>query len=305
MRSRKPASSSPLRSNNRSTRGIALVAVLWAVMLLALMAQSFTTDVRTGTQLTQNLVANAEARALADAAVHAAIGRLLSERSDANRAYDGSPYRTNIGGAEVDIAVQDENGKIDLKSALTSERYLLERVIMWAGLTSDSSRAVVDAIADWQDPDSLRRLNGAEESDYRQTNRGYGPKNHSFDSIEELRLVLGITPTLFERIRPAITVYSPGRGFDPRVAPPTVLAAILDDGAQAKAYLEARRDGAPMPDLPKTSIRSSRPYAFTIRATAKSANGARFTREAVVRLAGRSGRPFSLLAWRRGASPNP
>jgi len=301
MRIRKPASSSPLRSNNRTTRGIALVAVLWAVMLLALMAQSFTTDVRTGTQLTQNLVANAEARALADAAVHVAIERLLSERSDANRAYDGSPHRTNIGGAEIEIAVQDENGRIDLNKSPTA---LLERLFQWTGRTPDEARSIVDAIVDWRDRDSLRRLNGAEASDYRQANRGYEPKNLGFDSVEELRLVLGITPALFNKIQPAVTVYSSRGRIDQRAATATVLATLLDDAAEAKAYLEERRDGAPLPDLPKTFTARSRPINFTIRATAKSANGGRFTREAVVHLAGARGRPFSIWAWRRGALPN-
>lgn len=299
MSSRKRANKPQFR-NSGTTRGIALVAVLWAVMLLALMAQSFTTDVRTGTQLTKNLLANAEARALADAAVHSAIERLLSERSDAGLAYDGSPYRTTIGRTVVEISVQDECGKIDLNAAPSA---LLERLFHWAGLAPDNARAIVDAIEDWKDRDSLRRLNGAEESDYRQANLGYGPKNLAFDSVEELRLVFGITPALFEKIRPAMTVHARrcrGR-VDPRVATPTVLAAILDDEAQAKSYLEERGDGAPALDLPKSIAARSRPDTFTIQATAKTANGATFTRKAVVRLVTRRGRPFTILKWRRGS----
>lgn len=307
MNSRKRANR-PEPSNSQTTRGIALVAVLWAVMLLALMAQSFTTDVRTGTQLTQNLLANAEAQELADAAVEMTIERLLSERTDADRVYDGRPYQTTVGGAVVEISVQDENGKINLNTA--SAAYL-ERLIVWAGVPADSAQTIIDAIGDWRDRDSLRRVNGAEESDYRQANLGYGPKNQAFDSVEELRLVLGITPALFAKIKPTLTVYSRQRDVNLRVATPTVLSAIINDEAQTKAYLEERSDGAngaPALDLPKdftaSSSRnssSSRNATVTIRATAKTANGATFTREAVVRPVTRRGHPYTILAWRRGS----
>jgi general secretion pathway protein K len=235
---RRRRSRSQPASNKRAPRGIALIAVLWAVMLLALMAQSFTSDVRTETQLTRNLMANGEARALADAAVHAAIDRLLRERSDANRAYDGSPYRTTLGGASVEVAIQDESGKIDLNAAPAQ---LLEKLFTGSGMEPDAARALVDAVADWRDRDTLRRLNGAEQGDYRLADRPYEPKNKAFDSIAELRLVLGVSPSLFERIRDAITVHSRRRGIDPRSATPTVLAALLGDDSRARDVIEARR----------------------------------------------------------------
>jgi general secretion pathway protein K len=279
-------------------------------MLLALMAQSFTSDVRTETQLTRNLMANGEARALADAAVHAAIDRLLRERSDANRAYDGSPYRTTLGGASVEVAIQDESGKIDLNAAPAQ---LLEKLFTGSGMEPDAARALVDAVADWRDRDTLRRLNGAEQGDYRLADRPYEPKNKAFDSIAELRLVLGVSPSLFERIRDAITVHSRRRGIDPRSATPTVLAALLGDDSRARDVIEARRGAestpatvaALTPDIPRTFVARSPRNTFTIRAVAKTAAGATFAREAIIRIAARKGRPFTTLGWRRGRLTKP
>ena len=297
--------------NNARSRGIALIAVLWAVMLLALMAQSFTSDVRTETQLTRNLIANGQARALADAAVHSAIDRLLRERSDAGRVYDGQPYRSTIGGASVEVSIQDESGKIDINAAPAA---LLEKLFSWAGLEADDARALVDTVADWRDRDTLRRLNGAEKSEYRQANRPYEPKNQAFDSIEELRLVLGVSPPLFEKIRNAITVHSRRRGIDPRSATPPVLATLLADEGQVQDMIDARRGpnaenqaantAALPPEIPRTFVARSPRSSFTIRVVAKIPGGAIFVREAIIRIAARRGRPFTTLAWRRGRLPN-
>ncbi len=50
-------------------RGIALVAVLWVLVLLSVMAAGFLRDTSVETQVARNLLDNAEARALADAGV--------------------------------------------------------------------------------------------------------------------------------------------------------------------------------------------------------------------------------------------
>ncbi len=64
-------------------RGIALVAVLWTVLLLSLIAANFLTQTRTDARITRNLIDNAEAEALADAGVYRAILGLLEPTADA------------------------------------------------------------------------------------------------------------------------------------------------------------------------------------------------------------------------------
>ena len=62
-------------------RGIALVAVLWVLVLLSVIAAGFLYETRTQTKLARNLVENAKARALADAGVHRAVLALLEPRT--------------------------------------------------------------------------------------------------------------------------------------------------------------------------------------------------------------------------------
>ncbi len=61
----------------RGQRGLALVVVLWVLVLLSVMAASFTYATRTEVNLTRNLIEAAEAEALADAGVYQAIYALL------------------------------------------------------------------------------------------------------------------------------------------------------------------------------------------------------------------------------------
>lgn len=48
----------------------------------------------------------------------------------------------------------------------------------------------VDSLMDWQDSDSLKRLNGAEKWDYKASNKKYEPRNGKIQLIEEAKLVL-------------------------------------------------------------------------------------------------------------------
>ncbi len=65
-----------------SRRGLALVTVLWVLMLLALIAASFTRTTRTEVNLTRNLIENAEAEALANAGVYRAVLALLAPQTE-------------------------------------------------------------------------------------------------------------------------------------------------------------------------------------------------------------------------------
>ena len=72
----------PLCVKPGASRGLALVTVLWVLVLLSLVAASFTYTARTEINLTRNLIDNAEAEALADAGIYRAIFALLSPRTE-------------------------------------------------------------------------------------------------------------------------------------------------------------------------------------------------------------------------------
>ncbi len=55
---------------------------------------------------------------------------------------------------------------------------------------------IADSILDWMDADDTKNPYGAESEDYQQMNPPYKAKNGPFETIDELLLVKGVTPTL-------------------------------------------------------------------------------------------------------------
>ena len=149
-------------SNSSRQRGVALVAVLWVLVLLPVIAASLTTSTRTGSQVARNLVDNAKARALADAGVHRAILALFEPDPGRQLALDGTQYRFVFAGGEVLISLQDEAGKVDLNRAPEA---LIEGLFVAAGLEAAEAEALTSAVLDYRDADDAHRLNGAEDAD--------------------------------------------------------------------------------------------------------------------------------------------
>ena len=292
-------------------QGLALVIVLWMVALLSIVAASLAFSMRTETTLAHDLVAQAQARALAEAGVYRGILELYNPDRLRRWRGDGSPHRIRFGGVPITVSLQDEAGKIDLNSA---QRDLLGTLLRASGIDDERRDALLDAIEDWRDADSLRRLNGAEDQEYEAAGRTYGAKDATFNTVEELQQVLGVTPRLFKRLRPALTVHSHSAGIDVQLAPPAVLRALLLSDQDAESDLEeilARRGddaaepGKSPPDALTPVINprfaaSSNGVIYTVRAEARLPAQTRASVAATVKLARRSGRPYTVLAWQEG-----
>ena len=80
----------------------------------------------------------------------------------------------------------DEASRLNLN---TATREMLERL---TNMTPELAAAIVD----WRDTDSEPGPNGAENEVYLRLNPPYRCKNAPFESVEELRLVYGMTPEL-------------------------------------------------------------------------------------------------------------
>ncbi len=306
----------------RNERGIALVSVLWVLALLAVIAGSFTVGARTEAKLAHNLGENAKARALADAGIQRAVLVLLEPQTvgqfgedgenmfDLGSRLDGTPHVWRFGGGEILISMQDEDGRIDLNTAVDE---LLAGLFVSLGADGGQANALVDAIADFRDANDFTRLNGAEDADYRAAGLDHGPKNAPFQAVEELQLVLGMTRDLYRLAAPALTVHSGRPDIDPATAPRVVLMALPGiDAAEVEALLDARADGdeaalaimmADMVRFPGVGFRGlTADGATTLRAEARRAGGAVFVREAVARLGSDLSETVQFLAWRDGSA---
>ncbi|MEJ2509795.1 MAG: type II secretion system protein GspK [Gammaproteobacteria bacterium] len=280
---------------------MALVSVLWVVALLTLVGASLTSAVRTEIALAGQRVTELQGRAAAEGAIYLAVQRLLFPNLDTVWPTDGSAFTQTVGETEVRVQVFDEAGRVDLNMAGPE---LLGGLFRAVEVADEQADAIVDAIMDWRDVDSLRRLNGAEDRDYAAAGLAYGAKDADFESVDELRMVLGMTPEIFAAVRDAVTVHHRHAWVNPAVASRPVLLAIPGiDASAVDAYLEARGAGArrvPAPIGAQSSLVQVRGTTYTIRARAVEQGREVAGIEATIRInRGGQKRPFKVLQWDR------
>jgi general secretion pathway protein K len=302
--------SAPRTSAFRRQRGAALLLVMWLIAMLTALIGSFALMARVenlqGRLLVRGLVAQNAARA----GMEYALTRVTQSDPRLQWRPDGTPYRWSYAGAEVEVKLIDENGKIDLNQA---DPALLTALIQGAGgieQQADAAR-LASAIADWRDPDPLTQVSGgAEDPDYASAGLPYGAKDAEFESVAELEQVLGFTPALYAKLEPYLTVYSGRSQPDPAFAAAPVLDAMGLNGADVVAQRGRRNpDGTPMPSgglpgqLPGLVGEGSGTYSIDSRA--RLSDGRESVLRVVVRAGGGAvpGMAYTPLRWEEGASP--
>ena len=285
--------------------GIALIIVLWIMTLLMLIASSFIHAMRTEINIVGNSVTRAKLESIANAGVQRAILEMVKPPQMADRwnVY-GVPQEWSFQGQTVRVSMLDESGKIDIN---VGNEALMRGLFRSQGATEEEALALMDAILDWRDPDSIKRLRGAEEAEYAAAGLTYKPANAPFQSIEELRLVMGMTPVLYQRIAPLITIYSRQPGINAQIASREVLRAIPDvTDVQIDDYLKqrdlARAGKLPIPLFGPAALYSSFGNGvMNVRVEASSEDGTSFVREAVVLRLPFPKRSYTFLRWQEGS----
>lgn len=188
-------------------RGWALISVLWTTAMLAMMAAA-TQDLTVTSVRTER---RALTRAHLDADLNAAMVRAMlaldDSRIDRRWRIDGYPYPFTYDGVNMMISIQDEDGRFDLNEA---DDDTLEPLFESVGLDTKSATALSDRIVEWRTnpaDDDTHTLHGGTDADYAAAGLPWRPRHNDFQTVDELRLVLGVTPALFDKVRPALTVY--------------------------------------------------------------------------------------------------
>jgi general secretion pathway protein K len=297
-------------------QGIALVIVLWMLVLLTVIANNMVFSSRTEVLAAANMAARSRAEASADAGVFMAIQQLASapippaaNSADVSRLKaDTLTRRWQFHDALLTITIIDESGKVDIN---TAPQPLLIGLFLAVGVEQAAAESLADAIVDWRDADDLKQLHGAEKDDYAAAGLNYAPANSEFESIDELRQVLGMSDRLFQRLEPLVTVHSRQAGINTGFAPREVLLAI--PGAtpeQVDLFIEQRRmlleQGLPAPPFGAGQAVAATTGAYSIQVEAVMGDNVRFSRQAVARFTGNSKDPVAILAWRTPLSaPSP
>jgi general secretion pathway protein K len=210
----------PVRRSDSSQQGFVLVAVLWLLAALAALATIFSVYLSNSARALALNDATVQAQALVSAGVELAAYRLQLAGEDARPA-QGS-FRVRLNGAEISVSFVSEAARVDLNAA---PKELLGGLLSALGANEDEAREGADRIIAWRTKPAEETA-GNEDALYQAAGRSYPPRQAPFAHVDELGLVLGLTPALVERALPFVTVFSGASGVDVLNAAPEVIVAL-------------------------------------------------------------------------------
>ncbi len=129
------------------------------------------------------------------------------ERNDDKWNPGKNPYSVTIGDRDCNVYLTAENGKININGLNAENRGIFINFLNKRDVDTFDADIITDSILDWLDPNDLTHINGAEDGYYGSLPDPYKTKDAPFYSIEEMTLVRGVTPEIFENIKDFITVY--------------------------------------------------------------------------------------------------
>ena len=255
------------------------------MVLLAMLATQVTGAGHAETKVAQALRGGAQLREAADGAIYETIWHMLD--GDGDYWAPGAAVRVlDEPGGRVAVTISDERGKFDINQAPPVELASLFAVL---GADSNLAKQVSEAINEWRTQLPPGSTDASSASAYRMQGKMWGPAGQEFQRLDELLLVSGMTPALYAASRPYLTLALEQGPWLP-YAPPVVTAAMA----------KAKRDAGLSID--SADIRG--PVVLRISARAQGANGAAFTRRALLRFDGSLSGPawkYRILDWATGS----
>jgi general secretion pathway protein K len=222
----------------RNTRGTILILVLWVVAMMALLSLAVGVMVRQSLKAAQKFDTREELRLAGDSCIRKAMA-VLDQKPVRSLAADSLRSQWNgcesnfkdvkIGRAVCSVmhegipdqavserktgpvyGVVDENRKLNINT-VKSPKILTRFFQRAASLAEKDAYAIAVSILDWIDEDDHPHDAGAESRYYELLDPPYRPKNAPFATLEEMMMVKGVTPGIFERVRPYLTVTGNGQ----------------------------------------------------------------------------------------------
>lgn len=230
-------------------RGFVLVATLWILAVITIAASYFAERASRSIELarqkqetSEQLVDFANTRADILFRMGTTPITLAGLGSQPAIALDDRPYR---GSGKDIVRLQDNRGLLNLNFP---QQNMISRLLGQLGVPVGKRDAMIDALLDYTDSDDLRRLNGAEASEYAALGLP-PPPNDWLASPYQLRNIIGWRdqPGLWENQR-LLRFVTTSRvlGLNPNTAPLEVLASLPGGTREAAAAIVKMRSEKPL-----------------------------------------------------------
>lgn len=191
---------SPTTRFSRPQGGFALLAVLWGVTVLFVLALVFSRSVQVEVRTALYHKEAAQAHALACGGVEVAIMKLAyppaPDQKDSLLPWrHGQRASTlDVAGGRAELRIVNALGLVDLNSASSEQ---LARLLQARGVDSMKARELASRIVEWRSPASSPRESLGFTAHSGTGGEADEARHASFDSIEELLRVPGMTPEIF------------------------------------------------------------------------------------------------------------
>jgi general secretion pathway protein K len=304
--------------------GFIIVAVLWMIAALAVLAGIYTRFALTTAVASSVHEDRLRAEGLISAAVELTAYQLTAAlpqskapavsgiapanvgqppvQSTAQQMPTSGAFSFRLGAAGITVDYRSEAGRIDLNLA---PKELIAGLFRTLGAQPEEADYYADRIVGWRKKGEVAGEN-QEATAYRVAGIPYAPRQAPFQSAAELWLVLGIPPVFKERALPFVTVYSGQSEVDAENAAPEVLASLPNMTSERLGNVLQQRAGpAPLgqsqPNQPAANSSAaaggqSHSYRLNIRMTLE--NGRRGAAEVVILVPEDGDEPYRVLSWR-------
>jgi general secretion pathway protein K len=288
----------------RSRNGFIMVAALWLLAALATLASVATlymvqsarglTAFDTALQSEMLTRAGIELTAYQLSAPQAALPAV-------QRPTHGG-FSFKLANSVVSVQYVSEAARINLNMA---PKAMIAGLFTALGAKPEEADQFADRVIGWR---SKPKPNAEDEEEalYRAAGLNYLPRRASFNSVDELWLVLGLPPEIVQRALPFVTVYSGMAEINVLDAAPEVIAALPDmTPVRLAEFLKQRESLPPDPDLVLAALGGNTAgvttkggEAYRVRMRITFPDGRRRTPEGVIMIAGSGEKEgFAVLAW--------
>ncbi|MGA7538948.1 MAG: hypothetical protein WBW93_09280 [Steroidobacteraceae bacterium] len=277
----------------RAELGIALIAVLWLLASLTMIAVLVAALSLNHLRAVQAMGGAVQTDSVADSAIRIALLHLAASEQRGSWAVPQS-RQIELLDRVVSLKIDLENGRLDLN---TGDKQLLFALFAANGWSQSDAKAFVARIRDWTDPADAATEGGAELRQYLAAGRDYGPRNAPFESVSELRQVLGGADVSSE-ILDSLTVYTHARLPDGAVAVPAMGRALhWADSHRLSGHLWLSSSRSNSDTTLGSQTRSLVGQIVRVRACVLLQQTIR-CRLTIARITGDPRRPFQVFVWR-------
>jgi general secretion pathway protein K len=249
-----------------NSKGSVLIWVIWAITILSIFTVSVNKQVTAELVFGRWLMDKTLTRGFAKAGIERALYELEQDKlqifDGLNENWAANPEafkQVPMGSGDYSVVcdpeqgydmsvkdkfrygVCDEAARLNLNTATEDMvRNLLTAV--FPEMEDKIKTDIAQSLIDWRDPDDAKLSNGAEENEYASLKVPYQIRNGPLESVEEFLMVRGVTPEIYNGVRPYVTVYTDGK-INFNTAPLKVLQALGLNPELAERVAEYRKGG--------------------------------------------------------------